>query len=142
LAEKPISKPLAVKNRRKLYERIYRDFLCREIRITNTQINRLPIDEDDVCLIFEDVYMGRSLIPPHNVPSKPTLVRWDPLKPVTLENCVPMDLGEAEKHTRECLENGRRPEDVWGKDTVTVYEKRAEEILQNRAWAMQLPSHH
>jgi tRNA threonylcarbamoyladenosine dehydratase len=38
LAERPISRPLAVKNRRKLYERIYRDFQIRETRLTGTQM--------------------------------------------------------------------------------------------------------
>jgi tRNA threonylcarbamoyladenosine dehydratase len=100
--------------------------------------SRLPINEDDVSMIFEDVYQGRSLIPPHDVPTKPSLVRWDPLKPITIDNCVPMDWREAEKHTRECSENGRRPEDVWGTDTVDIYERRAKEILRDRQWAMQL----
>jgi hypothetical protein len=90
-------------------------------------------------LIFEDVYYGRSIVPPHTIPIKPTLVRWDPLKPVTVDNCVPMDFADAEKHTKECFgEGARRPEDVWGAEVTSMYEKKAREILQDRKWSMQL----
>jgi len=139
LAKKPIGNPLPIKNRRKLYERIYREFLRREVKLTGIQLNRLPIDEEEVGLIFEDVYHGRSIIPPHTVPAKPTLVRWDPLKPVTVDNCVPMDFADAEKHTKECFgEGARRPGDVWGTEVASMYEKKAREILKDREWSMQL----
>jgi hypothetical protein len=37
------------------------------------------------------------------VANRPTLVRWDPQHPVTLENIVVMDFPDAEKHTKECF---------------------------------------
>ncbi|EDR10387.1 uncharacterized protein LACBIDRAFT_152374, partial [Laccaria bicolor S238N-H82] len=98
LAGKPILNPLPIKNRKKLYERMYRDLLVRESKLLGEQLNKLPIDEDDVALIFEDLHRGRSVIPPHNVPSRPTLVRWDPLLPLTVDNCVVMEFADAEKH--------------------------------------------
>lgn len=38
LADKPILNPLAIKNRKKLYERLYRDLLHREIKMAGEQI--------------------------------------------------------------------------------------------------------
>ncbi|EPQ50854.1 hypothetical protein GLOTRDRAFT_81982, partial [Gloeophyllum trabeum ATCC 11539] len=113
LAGRPIANPLPIKNRRKLYERLWRDLLTRESRLAGEQLNRLPIDEDDVSLIFEDVHLGRSVVPPHAVPTKAVLVRWDPREEVSVENVVVMEGREAERHVRECWDLGRRPGEVW-----------------------------
>ncbi|KAG6836282.1 hypothetical protein H0H93_009554 [Arthromyces matolae] len=139
LAEKPISNPLPIKNRKKLYERLLRDLLHRESKLTGETINKLPLDEDDVSLIFEDVNRGRSVIPPHNVPSRPVLVRWDILKPLTIDNCVVMEFAEAEKHYKESgtlQAPGSVPEAIWGKETKLVVDRRAEELRRDREWVM------
>ncbi|KZT26172.1 ubiquitin-protein ligase molybdopterin-converting factor [Neolentinus lepideus HHB14362 ss-1] len=132
LAGKPIANPLPIKNRRKLYERLSRELLTRESRIAGEQLNRIPIDEDDVALIFEDVYLGRSLIPPHPVPTKAVLVRWDPNEPVTLENVVVMEGKEADHHMRECWDLQRRPGEVWGEHVEGIVRRRAEEVRRVR----------
>ena len=100
--------------------------------------SKLPIDEDDVALIFEDIHRGRSVIPPHNVPSRPVLLRWDLRQPITVDNCVVMDHREAEKHAIGCGETGNYvdPSDVWGKDVLDVVKRRAEEIQKDRLWVM------
>ncbi|KAG9308348.1 hypothetical protein JVU11DRAFT_12114 [Chiua virens] len=138
MANKPILNPLPIKNRRKLYERLLRDLLHRESKLLGEQINKLPIDEDDVALIFEDLSLGRSVVPPHNVPSRPQLLRWDPLKPLTLENCVVFEFAEAEKHSRECLggnaEERRRPAEVWGDEVQRIIDKNAAEVEKYRSW--------
>ncbi|KAG5643528.1 hypothetical protein DXG03_000720 [Asterophora parasitica] len=139
LAGKPISSPLPIKNRKKLYERLLRDLLHRESKSTGQTINKLPIDEDDVSLIFEDVHRGRSVVPPHNVPSRPVLVRWDITQPLAVDNCVVMEFSEAEKHSKECgtaKDPLKRPEDVWGKGVKTVVDRRAEELRREREWVM------
>lgn len=137
LAGKPILNPLPIKNRKKLYERMYRDLLVRESKLLGEQLNKLPIDEDDVALIFEDLHRGRSVIPPHNVPSRPTLVRWDPLLPLTVDNCVVMEFADAEKHIKACWhDDGTRPEEVWGKAVKKVVERRAEEAREVREWVL------
>jgi tRNA threonylcarbamoyladenosine dehydratase len=157
LAEKPILNPLPIKNRKKLYERLLRDLLTRESKLTghllkyvcpwvSSRMNflylcsKLPIDEDDVALVFEDLHLGRSVIPPHNVPSRPVLVRWDPELPLTLDNCVVMDHGECEKHLKECYakDDGdrRHPRDVWGPEVEKIVSRRARDIARNREWVM------
>lgn len=99
--------------------------------------SKLPIDEDDVGLIFDDLYRGRSAIPPHAVPSRPALARWDPLRPLTMDNCVVFEQSEAERHERECYQRfaeapAARPEEVWGEEVAAVVERRAEEIRRER----------
>ena len=98
----------------------------------------MPIDEDDVALIFEDLHRGRSVIPPHNVPARAVLVRWDPERPLTADNCVVMDQREGEKHVSECYggETRRAPGEVWGEDVERVVRRRAEEIARDLEWVM------
>ncbi|RXW12746.1 hypothetical protein EST38_g13112 [Candolleomyces aberdarensis] len=138
MAGKPISNPLPIKNRKKLYERIYRDLLRREEKIAGEQLNRLPIDEDDVALVFEDLYRGRSLLPPHDVPTRPTLVRWDFTQPLSVENCIVLEYKDAEKHAETCLASrstsaGR---DLWGKEVEEIVQRRAAEARQVKQWVM------
>lgn len=134
LAKKPILNPLPIKNRRKLYERLLRDLLHRESKLLGEQISKLPIDEDDVFLIFEDLQLGRSVVPPHPVPSKPQLIRWDARKALTLENCVVFEFSEAERHARECLSVRRDPRDVWGDEVQTIVSRNAARIARYREW--------
>ncbi|KAJ7303605.1 hypothetical protein DFH08DRAFT_976949 [Mycena albidolilacea] len=69
---KPLANPLASQNLRELYERMLRDLQAKE---AETLVGRLPLDEDDVALLFEDVHRGRSVVPPHAVPVKPSVMR-------------------------------------------------------------------
>ncbi|KAG6333779.1 hypothetical protein ID866_5305 [Astraeus odoratus] len=138
LAKRPILNPLPIKNRRKVYERLLRDLLHRESKLVGEQINKLPIDEDDVSFIFEDLYLGRSVVPPHAVPSRPQLIRWDAAKPLSLENCVVFEFAEAEKHGRECLGVGggerQDPREIWGDEAQTIVDKNAAEVAKYRQW--------
>ncbi|KAH8102151.1 ubiquitin-protein ligase molybdopterin-converting factor [Cristinia sonorae] len=140
LADKPISNPLPIKGRKKLYERIYRDLLHREEKMAGQALNRLPIDEDDAGFLFEDIHRGRSIVPPHAVPTRPALVRWDFNKPLSLENCVAMEFADAEKHVKLCGSNSegerRRPEEVWGVDVQEIVRRRREEVRREREWVM------
>ncbi|KDQ56709.1 hypothetical protein JAAARDRAFT_132152 [Jaapia argillacea MUCL 33604] len=144
LAGKPVANPLPIKNRRKLYERLLRDLQTRESRMLGEVINKLPIDEDDVCLIFEDIYLGRSVIPPHSVPTRPVLVRWDVNLPLTPDNVVVMEATDADKHLDKCAATrltsgaggktfeGSDVEEIWGEETVGYVRRKAEEIIRVR----------
>ncbi|KAF8888793.1 ubiquitin-protein ligase molybdopterin-converting factor [Infundibulicybe gibba] len=139
MAGKPILNPLPIKNRKKLYERLLRDLLQREIKSTGQLINKLPIDEDDVALILEDLHRGRSVIPPFNVPARPVLVRWNIAEPLTVENCVVMEHGEAQKHTEASQTSEGKyvhPRDIWGTEAQEVVERRASEFQTIRQWVM------
>ncbi|KAJ6545462.1 hypothetical protein B0H19DRAFT_1266895 [Mycena capillaripes] len=133
LAGKPIANPLPIKNRRKLYERLLRDLQQREAKRIGpgALVGRIPLDEDDVALLFEDLHRGRSVLPPHAVPVKATLVRWDPARPLGVENVVVMDAADAERHERE----GGGP-GMWGEEVREVVQRRAKELERNREWVM------
>ncbi|OCB86991.1 ubiquitin-protein ligase molybdopterin-converting factor [Sanghuangporus baumii] len=126
LAGRPIANPLRIKNRYKTYDKLLRDLRVREEKITGEPINRLPIDETDVAFIFEDLYRGRSLIPPHRIPNKAQLTRWDPNEPLSVHNCIVLDLPEFKKHV-DGLKEGKRPEQIWGDGVTALVAKRRKE---------------
>ncbi|KAF8811365.1 hypothetical protein BYT27DRAFT_7221667 [Phlegmacium glaucopus] len=72
---------------KKLYKCLHRDLLCHESKIA---------DEDDIAIIFEDIYTSRSLLPLHGVPTRPALVRWDQACRLWLKNCVGFDQPDVE----------------------------------------------
>lgn len=156
IAGKPIPNPVAVKGRKKLYEKMSRDFLHREEKLAGYALkyvsalyidsllmissSRLPIDEDDVGLLFEDIHRGRSVVPPHPIPTHPMIVRWDPEQPLVLENCVIMEDKEVERHMKEVFGVGtdgikKHPEELWGAETTKIVARRAEEIRRDREWS-------
>ncbi|KAI5116205.1 hypothetical protein M0805_006762 [Coniferiporia weirii] len=126
VAGRPIANPLWIKNRRKTYEKLLRELLVREEKISGETINRLPIDETDVAYIYEDLFRGRSLIPPHRVPNKAVLTRWKPSEPLSVQNCVVFDWPEFKKHAEGCT-SGLAPEDFWGEEVATIASKRMRE---------------
>ncbi|KAF8816346.1 hypothetical protein BYT27DRAFT_6450980 [Phlegmacium glaucopus] len=67
LAGQPYLGPSFYQEQEKNYINAFTSIPC----IAAHQINRLPIDEDDIALI--KTYRGRSLLPPHDVPTRPTL---------------------------------------------------------------------
>jgi len=86
-------------------------------------------------VIFEDIHKGRSLIPPHPVPARPTLVRWDLNKPLILENVVVMEFPEAEKHMKAFSdEPQKRPSDVWGDEAEAIVRRNSVEVQRYREW--------
>lgn len=92
-------------------------------------ISRLPIDETDVAYILEDLHRGRSLIPPHTVPNKYVLARWNPSEPLSVENCVVFDIKEHHRHV-EGLGKGLQPDEIWGAEVATIADKRRKEAAE------------
>ncbi|KAH9048922.1 ubiquitin-protein ligase molybdopterin-converting factor [Lactarius hengduanensis] len=100
LAGRPLERPLPVRHRKKLYERMWKDLLHRESRIARKQINTLPLTQTDIALLYDDFALGRSIVPPQAACVRPALVRWDPRVPLSLENCVVAEFKEAERAVR------------------------------------------
>ncbi|KAH8829223.1 ubiquitin-protein ligase molybdopterin-converting factor [Flagelloscypha sp. PMI_526] len=136
LAGKPILNPMPVKNRRKVYEKVYRDLLIRERKLTGQgeALTRLPFDEDDVGLLVDDLYRGRSCVPPYDVPTKPALVRWDLNERLTLDNCAMMDSKDADKHITELQGTPTLPSVLWGKEAQAVVDRVKKELINQRDW--------
>lgn len=87
-------------------------------------------------IIFDDIHRGRSVIPPHAVPERPALVRWDPDAPLSLDNCVAFEFADAEKHLKECLLERKPPAEVWGAEVVEVVGRRKAEARKVVEWVM------
>ena len=98
--------------------------------------SKLPLDDDDLGLLFDDIHRGRSVRPPFPVPERPALVRWDPEEPLLLTNCVSFEFADAERHLKEVLLEKRRPEDVWGTEVAEVVVRRREEARRVVEWVM------
>jgi len=99
LAGRPLERPLPVRHRKKLYERMWKDLLHRESRIARKQINTLPLTTADIALLYDDFALGRSIVPPHAACVRPALMRWDPRAPLSLENCVVAEMKEVARAT-------------------------------------------
>ncbi|KAF8263085.1 hypothetical protein EI94DRAFT_1741809 [Lactarius quietus] len=114
LAGRPLERPLPVRHRKKLYERMWKDLLHRESRIARKQINTLPLTTLEIALLYEDFALGRSIVPPQAACVRPALVRWDPCAPLNLENCVVAEFKEAERAVRSVFatpEEGEKRDD-------------------------------
>ena len=98
--------------------------------------SKLPLDDDDCGMLFDDIHRGRSVRPPHAVPERAALVRWDPHAPLALDNCVALEFADAETHLAECLIGKRDPAEVWGEETVEVVRRRREEVRKVVEWVM------
>ncbi|KAJ7720132.1 hypothetical protein DFH07DRAFT_972714 [Mycena maculata] len=97
LRNKPIVLP--IKNRCKVYERFLRERGRLPSTKTTPPSSRHPPQP--------------SVLPPHAVPARPKLMRWDPDPPLSLENVVVMDAGDDGRHlagdgeVRELVERRR-----------------------------------
>ena len=87
-------------------------------------------------MLFDDIHRGRSVRPPHAVPERPALVRWDPAAPLALANCIALEVADADRHVQECLLAKRAPEEVWEKEMVEVVRRRQEEVRRVVEWVM------
>ncbi|KAH9974445.1 hypothetical protein BGW80DRAFT_181570 [Lactifluus volemus] len=97
LAGRPIERPLPVRHRKKLYERMWKDLLHRESCIAGKQINSLPLTTADIALLYDDLALGRSIVPPHSACVRSTLVRWDPRALLSIENCIVGEMKEVSR---------------------------------------------
>ena len=82
------------------------------------------------------------MVPPHDVPTRPTLIRWDPARPVSTDNLVVFELNDAEKHARALwnsdgsISSSTSPEMLWGAEVKAVVDRRAAEARRIREWVM------
>ncbi|KAI0062474.1 hypothetical protein BV25DRAFT_1916005 [Artomyces pyxidatus] len=117
LADKPIERPLPVRNRKKLYDRLWKDLLTREERIAGRVLGTLPLNAADVGLLYDDFSLARSIAPPQSSCARPALVRWDPRRALSLENCVVGELREVETAVQRVFgvapKGEDAPADIW-----------------------------
>ncbi|EIW67545.1 mitochondrial protein [Tremella mesenterica] len=129
LSNKPLIDQLEIKNRSKLYKSLERGLMEREQKIKKSLTqDKNSITHEDVGFVFEEIYHGRSTIPPRIILPKTFCIRWDGKEDVKEDNIVFMGLKDVEIHEKECLREGRSLEDVWGKEVVDYVEGKREEI--------------
>ncbi|KAG8695224.1 hypothetical protein FRC09_009289 [Ceratobasidium sp. 395] len=137
IAGKPLVNPSAVKNRAKLYDKLARDLLNRESRNTGGVVSRLPISEQDIAYIFEDLHRGRSTIPPHVVLPRPQLARWDIREPLTTQNCVVLSHQDAQTlQDKGGIGSELVGEGIWPAETLTVVQSRQQEAARIAKWIL------
>jgi hypothetical protein len=129
---------LEVKNRKRLYDSLYRALSEREARWQGLALQaKLSINVEDVAFVFEDLYHGRASLPPHGVLAKPALVRWDRARELAEDNIVVMSAKDATIHEKECLKEGRGLVDVWGGEAVDLVKRKSDEARRTmiyRRW--------
>ncbi|KDE07779.1 hypothetical protein, variant [Microbotryum lychnidis-dioicae p1A1 Lamole] len=86
--------PLPVKNRHKMAATIHRQLAAVEIRLSG--LNKIPMSEDDVLYLFEEVFRARSVAPLLGLPSRPCLLRWEKEGGLRWDNLVVFDRAEGE----------------------------------------------
>ncbi|KAI3623959.1 hypothetical protein GLX27_002091 [Malassezia furfur] len=154
--------PLAVKGRRKLYEKLFADLNVTESRYPSpprdesypAPTNRRPLTDDDVpptyrstaqsakgpppvvripfsvndcAYIFEEMFRGRTVVPPYESLATGQLMRWDPKKPLDYNNVVLFSRKQAREH-EQVLKEQSDPAAFWGpKVTAMVARRHAEE---------------
>lgn len=124
LGGRKIEEPLAVKGRRKLWEKLAKDLTARETKWAGLEKQqRIPLTDEEVGFVFEELHRSKSSLPPFESLSRPTLVRWNFNEPLSVVNCVVMSPQEVAKH-EEAYRNGQKPEDVWGPEVAAAVKRR------------------
>lgn len=90
----------------------------------NRQDYHLPFTVNDICYIFEELFHGRSVVPPFESLSTAKLLRWDPSLPLSYSNIALFSKKEGKKHEKDCLSRGVSPFEVWGEDTTNMVRRR------------------
>lgn len=136
---------LPSKSRDKMYDGLLgalqgaEERLARALFIEETQGLKLPITQDDVGYLVEEVYSGRSVV--SGLSTRLQLIRWrKPTANFIDENTpgqkhstlqkrqlVLMTKEEASKHEKMVLKGGKRLDEVYGAETIERVEKRLRE---------------
>ncbi|KAF2086433.1 moeb/ThiF domain-containing protein [Saccharata proteae CBS 121410] len=137
---------LPSKARDKMYEGIQANLQGQEEKLArhygvNAVGLRVPITQDDVGYLIEEVYRGRSVVT--GLATRLALTRWR--APVNVEafvdtrfegqknsklvlrDLVCMTKEEAQRHEKEVLKGGKKPEEVYERGVVELVEERMEE---------------
>lgn len=97
-------------------------------------LRRIPISQDDIAYVFEDLHQGRSTLSPYPVLTKPALIRWYKDQPLTVWNCVVMSEKDADKHMKEVLQGDKTGAELWGEEAERLVQKRARDARAVWEW--------
>lgn len=118
--------PIEGKNRIKVYDGIYQSLAGQMTRIGMPD-QRVPIALKEVGYIVEEVFRGKS--PVSGFSTRLTLSKWDPKKPVSLQNVVVLTKEEQKEHEQRILNGKEALSDVYSQDVIDLVNQRFEEEL-------------
>lgn len=113
--------PIEGKNRIKVYDGIYQSLAGQMSRIGMPD-QRVPVALKEVSYIVEEVFRGKS--PVSGFSTRLTLSKWDPLKPVSLQNVVVLTKEEQKIHEDRVLNGGEKLQDVYPQEVLDLVKKR------------------
>lgn len=116
--------PIEGKNRIKFYDGIYQSLAGQMSRI-GVPDQRVPVAVKDVGYIVEEVFRGKS--PVSGYSTRLTLSKWDPEKPVSIQNVVVLTKEEQTIHEDRVLNGKEKIEDVYSKEALQLINKRFQE---------------
>lgn len=116
--------PIEGKNRIKVYDGIYQSLAGQMTRIGMPD-QRVPIALKEVSYIVEEVFRGKS--PMSGFSTRLTLSKWDPKKPVSLQNVVLLTKEEQKVHEDRVLNGDDKLEDVYPQQVLELVNKRFRE---------------
>lgn len=86
---------------------------------------RVPVALADIGYIVEEVFRGKS--PVSGYSTRLTLSKWDPSRPITIQNVVLLTKEEQKEHEKRVLNGGEKLEDVYSPEVIALVNKRFDE---------------
>ncbi|WWC88391.1 uncharacterized protein L201_003302 [Kwoniella dendrophila CBS 6074] len=139
LSGKTLTDYSEIKNRKKLYGSLEKQLLKTEKDFKGLkEMERLPISIDDIGFVFDDLYQGRSSLPPYDILQKPQLTRWNPNIGLDIDNLVVMSPKDLKNHLENCLNNDKEKNkdlsEIYDKETIEKIKRKSEEARRVISW--------
>ena len=95
---------------------------------------RIPFSVNDIAYLFEEVFRGRTVVPPFETLSTGQFQRWDPRLPLDYNNVVLFTRPQARRHEQHVLSCNADPTTYWGPVVSTKVQQRMKEELRMSHW--------
>lgn len=122
--------PLTYKARTKQYNDIVSNLTVQSLRLGEDGM--INLDADDVGFVMDEIYRGRSVLPPHHT-TRCTLTRWDAAEPLSILNVVAMTRDEAKQHEKVLMAH-ESPKKVYPEAVLNLVASRTQEIRDLQRW--------
>ncbi|CAD6636042.1 BAH_G0032490.mRNA.1.CDS.1 [Saccharomyces cerevisiae] len=123
ISDKPLE-PVEGKNRIKVYDGIYQSLAGQMSRV-GIPSQRIPLALKDVSYLVEEVFKGKS--PISGISTRLTLTKWDPSKPISLQNVVVLTKNEQKVHEDRVLKGKESLQDVYEAKVLKLVSQRFRE---------------
>ncbi|EJS42897.1 YKL027W [Saccharomyces arboricola H-6] len=120
ISDKPLE-PIEGKNRIKVYDGIYQSLAGQMSRV-GVPCQRIPLALKDVGYLVEEVFKGKS--PISGISTRLTLTRWDPCKPISLQNVVVLTKNEQKEHEDRVLKGNESLQEVYDSKVLQLVSQR------------------